>query len=184
MAEAAKKVPVTTQDNEQDNKAVANAGAVQAWRPLESLRREVDRLFENFHRDLWRSPFSRSVFEIEPLWQRGFKAAAPAVDIVEKDNAYEVTAELPGMDEKNIEVKLDNGGLTIKGEKQEEKEEKQKGYHLQERSFGSFERYFAIPEGVDADKIEASFKKGVLTVTLPKKPEAQKPAKKIDIKAA
>jgi HSP20 family protein len=60
-----------------------------------------------------------------------------AVDIVEKDNAYEVTAELPGMDEKNIEVKLDNGGLTIKGEKQEEKEEKRKGYHLQERRFGS-----------------------------------------------
>jgi HSP20 family protein len=107
-----------------------------------------------------------------------------AVDIVEKDNAYEVTAELPGMDEKNIEVKLDNGGLTIKGEKQEEKEEKRKGYHLQERRFGSFERYFAVPEGVDTDKIEASFKKGLLTVTLPKKPEAQKPAKKIDVKAA
>lgn len=181
MAEAATKLPVTTQDN----KTVENAGAVQAWRPFESLRREVDRLFENFDRDLWRSPFSRSVFDIEPFWRRELKlAATPAVDIVEKDNAYEVTAELPGMDEKNIEVKLDNGGLTIKGEKQEEKEEKRKGYHLQERSFGSFERYFAVPDGVDADKIEASFKKGLLTVTLPKKPEAQKPAKKIDVKVA
>jgi HSP20 family protein len=110
--------------------------------------------------------------------------ATPAVDIVEKDNAYEVAAELPGMDEKKIEAKLDNGGLTIKGEKQEEKEEKRKGYHLQERRFGSFERYVAIPEGVDSDKIEANFKKGVLTVKLPKKPEAQKPAKKIDVKTS
>ena len=180
MAEAATKLPVKTEDKN----VVESAGAVQAWRPLENLRREVDRLFENFDRDLWRSPFSHSVFDIEPLWRRELQfTATPAVDIVEKDDAYEVTAELPRMDEKNIEVKLDNGGLTIKGEKQAEKEEKRKGYHLQERSFGSFERYFAVPEGVDADKIEASFKKGLLTVTLPKRPEAQKPAKKIDVKA-
>ena len=88
------------------------------------------------------------------------------------------------VDEKNIEVKVINGTLTIKGEKQEEKEEKKKDYYLQERNFGSFERSFGVPEGVDADKIEANFKKGVLTVTLPKKAEAQKPAKKIEIKAA
>jgi len=80
-------------------------------------------------------------------------------------------------------VKVVNGNLTIKGEKQEEKEEKKKDYYLQERHFGSFERRFQLPEGVDADKIEASFKKGVLTVTLPKKLEAQKPEKKIDVKA-
>jgi len=108
----------------------------------------------------------------------------PAVDVIESENAYEVTAELPGMDEKNIEVKVANGFLTIKGEKQEEKEEKKKDYYLQERSFGSFERSFGLPEGVDADKIQASFKKGVLTVMLPKKPEAQKPAKKIEVKGA
>jgi len=86
------------------------------------------------------------------------------------------------MDEKDIEVKVVNDALTIKGETQEEKEEKKKDYYLRERSFGSFERSFGIPEGVD-DKIEASFKKGVLTVMLPKKLEAQKPAKKIGIKA-
>jgi HSP20 family protein len=180
MADAATKLPVKTEDKKVEEKA----NAVQAWHPFESLRRDVDRLFENFDRDLWRSPFGRSVFDIAPNWRGELKsAAAPAVDIVEKDNAYEVTAELPGMDEKNIEVKFGSGGLTIKGEKEEEKEEKRKGYHLHERRFGSFERYFAVPEGVDADKIEASFKKGVLTVTLPKKPEAQKPAKKIDVKA-
>ena len=81
-------------------------------------------------------------------------------------------------------MKVVNGNLTIKGEKQEEKEEKKKDYYLHERHFGSFERSFQVPDAVDADKIEASFKKGVLTVTLPKKAEAQKPEKKIDVKAA
>jgi HSP20 family protein len=88
------------------------------------------------------------------------------------------------LDEKNIEVKVTDGVITIKGEKQEEKEEKNKDYYLQERSFGSFQRSFELPQSVDLDKIEATFKKGVLTVTLPKKPEAQKPAKKIEVKAA
>ena len=180
MTEAASKVPVKT-----EQKAPARATAMQAWTPLESLRREVDRLFEDFDRGSWMSPFRRSVFDIEPFWRREVAlGAAPSVDIVEKDNAYEVTAELPGMDEKNVEVKLVDGGLTIKGEKREEKEEKKKDYYLHERHFGSFERCFAVPEGVETDKIEASFKKGVLTVTLPKKPEAQKPEKKIEVKAA
>jgi len=122
---------------------------------------------------------------VEPFWRREVTwRAAPAIDIAEKDNAYEVTAELPGMDEKNIEVRFANGNLIIKGEKEEEKEEKKKDYHLRERHFGSFERQFAVPEGVDTDKIEASFKKGVLSVTLPKKPEAIKAQKKIEVKAS
>jgi HSP20 family protein len=79
-------------------------------------------------------------------------------------------------------VKLTHGGLTIKGERQEEKEEKKKDYYLHERHFGSFERHLALPEGVDTDKIEASFKNGVLTVRLPKKAEALKPEKKIEVK--
>jgi HSP20 family protein len=90
---------------------------------------------------------------------------------------------LPGLDEKNVEVKVANGVLTIKGEKQDEKEEKKKDYYMRERSFGSFERSFAVPDGVDADKIEANFKKGVLSVTLPKTQEAQKAEKKIEVKA-
>jgi len=143
----------------------------------------MDRLFEEFDRDLWRSPFRRSAFDIEPFLRRGLSWSAPAVDIAEKNNAYELTAELPGLDEKNIEVKVVNGSLMIKGEKRDAKEEKKKDYHLQERHFGSFERCFSVPEGVDTDRIEANFKAGVLTVTLPKKPEAQKPEKKIEIKA-
>ena len=88
------------------------------------------------------------------------------------------------MDEKDIEVTLVNGDLIVKGEKQDEKEEKKKDYYLHERHFGSFERRFTLPESVDTAKIDAKFKKGVLTVSLPKKPEAQKPAKKIEVKAA
>ena len=180
MAEAATKLPV-----KKEEKTTEPSSALEARRPFESLRREVDRLFEDFDRDFWRVPFRRSIFDIEPFWRRELSwRAAPAVDIAEKDKAYEVTAELPGIDEKDVEVKLVDGGLTIKGEKQEEKEEKKKGYYLHERHFGSFERRFAVPDGVDTDKIEASFKKGVLTVTLPKKAEAQKPEKKIEVKAA
>jgi HSP20 family protein len=180
MAEAATKLPVKTEKTPGESPST-----MQAWWPVEGLRREIDRLFDDFGTGFWRSPFRRSVFAAEPFWQRELSwTAAPAVDVTESDKAFEVTAELPGMDDKNIEVKVVNGNLTIKGEKQEEKEEKKKDYYLHERRFGSFERCFQVPDGVDADKIEASFKKGVLTVTLPKKPEAQKPAKKIEVKSA
>ncbi|WP_297300351.1 Hsp20/alpha crystallin family protein [uncultured Methylovirgula sp.] len=170
MAEAATKLPVKTE------KAAAPS------RPFVSLRQEIDRLFEDFGRDFWVSPF-RSLRDIESSMRRENWASAPAVDIVENDKAFEVTAELPGMDEKSIDVQVANGGLTIKGEKHEETEEKRKDYFLRERRFGSFERSFRLPEGVDKDKIEAVFKKGVLTVTLPKSAEAQKAAKKIEVKA-
>ncbi len=179
MAENVTKLPVKMQ-----GKAASVPSTMEPWAPFLSLRREMDRLFDDFGSGFWRSPF-RSGFGVEPSWQNQMTwAATPAVDVVESEKAYEVTAELPGMNEKNIEVNLSNGNLTIKGEKQEEKEEKKKDYYVQERHFGSFERTFQVPEEVDASKIEASFKKGVLTVTLPKKLEAQKLAKKIEVKAA
>jgi HSP20 family protein len=171
------KVPVKTEKSA--------ASMPQALRPFESLRREVDRLFEDFAGGIWRSPVGRSFFDIEPAWRtQSVMSAMPAVDVTETDKAYEINAELPGMDEKNIEVKVADDVLTIKGEKREEKEEKNKDYYLSERSFGSFQRSFQVPNGVDTDKIEASFKNGVLTVTLPKSTEAQKAEKKITVKAA
>jgi len=195
MAEGVTKIPVKTEEG-----ARTLAPVPQAWWPFESLRREIDRMFDDFGRDFWSTPFRRPTFAAEPFWSTPFRrptfavepfwrrelawGAEPAVDIAESDKAYEITAELPGMDEKNIEVKLAKGGLTIKGEKHEEKEEKKKDYYLHERHFGSLERFLRVPEGVDADKIEASFKNGVLTVTLPKTPEAQKAEKKITVKAA
>lgn len=173
---------VTKLQVRKDEKSREGGSALQSWRPLEGLRKEMDWLLEEFETG-WRSPFRRSLFDVEPLFQREFSWTSPAVDIVEKDKSYEVTAELPGMDEKHIEVAISNGTLTIKGEKSEEKEEKKKDFHLSERHYGAFERRFHVPEGVDAAKAEASFKMGVLTVVLPKTAEAQKPEKRIEIKA-
>jgi HSP20 family protein len=181
MAKAETKIPVTT---ETKPGAAPSTMQMQMWRPFESLRREVDRLFEDFTMSPLKLPFRRPAFDIEPFWAPESWVAVPAIDFVERDNAYEVHADLPGMDEKDIEVKVAGGVLTIKGEKREDKEEKKPDFHLRERRFGSFERALRVPEGVEADKIEASFKKGVLTVTLPKKPEAQKPVKKIEVKGA
>jgi HSP20 family protein len=177
MAEPTTKVPVTTEKR-------SSGSGLQAWLPLEHLRHEVDRLFEDFGRGFWRFPF-RSPFGHEPFWRsEPTWGAAPAVDIAESDKAYEIAADLPGMSEKDIEVKLTNGGLLIKAHKQEEREEKKKDYYVHERRFGSFERNFRVPEGVETDKVEANFKNGVLTVTLPKTAEAQKAEKKIAVKAS
>ena len=175
MAETAVKFPVKSEKETVRTPAVTR-------HPLETLQKEIDRLFNDFSLS-W--PFRKSSFTMEPFWQTdaGWHAM-PAVDVVEKDKAYEVTAELPGMDEKSVELKLFGDMLTITGEKQEEKEEKKKGYYLSERRFGSFQRSFRVPDDVDPDKIDASFRKGVLTVTLPKKPGTEKAEKKIAVKAA
>lgn len=175
MVETATRLPIKT-----DAKTPAAAPS-STWRPFEDLRREVDSLFETFGRGNWMRPFQAVNFE--PLlhtvgWSN------PAVDIAEKDKAFEITAELPGLDAANVEVTLRNGNVILKGEKQENKEEKSKDYYLQERRYGSLERSFALPDGVDASKIEATFKNGILTISLPKTAEAQKPEKKVEIKAA
>jgi len=171
------KVPVMT-----ESKPVAPPTAMQTWRPFEGLRREVDRLFEDFTMSPFVMPFRRPAFDLEPFWQPESWIAAPAVDLIEHEKAFELTAELPGLDEKNVEVKVANGVLTIRGEKAEDKEEKNKDFHMRERRFGAFERALRIPDMVDMDKIEATFKKGVLMVKMPKTAEAQKPVKKIAVK--
>ena len=178
MAEDTSKIPVET----------AAPSESRPRRPLEGLRQGIDRLFDDFGIGAWRSPVRSSFFDIDPF--RRAKAAfsgVPAVDVTETEKGYKVVAELPGMDEKNIEVKITNGMLTIKGEKQEEKEEEKQeekqDYYLRERSFGSFERTLPVPDGVELDQVDASFKKGVLTVTLPKTAGAQKTEKKITVKA-
>ncbi|WP_186019629.1 Hsp20/alpha crystallin family protein [Burkholderia gladioli] len=152
--------------------------------PIETLRRQIDHLFDDFDPAARLSAMRRSLLEVEPFWSRDRSdGSAPAVDVSETEQSYEITAELPGMSKKDIEVTLSNGGLSIRGEKQEDKEEKHKDYYMRERRFGSFERYFPMPDGVDAEKIAASFDKGVLKVTLPKTAEACQAAKRIEIKA-
>ncbi len=170
------KVPVTTESR------MTTPAAAQTWRPFDSLRREVDRLFEDFSINPLR--LRRPAFDIEPFWQPDSWIAAPAMDFVERDNAFELTAEMPGLEEKNVEVKVSDGVLTVRGSREESKDEKKEDYYLKERRYGSFERSLRVPETVDQDKIEASFKNGVLTVTMAKAAEAQKPVKTIPVKAA
>jgi HSP20 family protein len=180
MAEAAAKLAVKNEGNKPQ--AGAPVPRRETW-PFERLRSEIDRLFDDFGAGPWRSAFRRAVFDVEPFWRGEISwGKVPAVDIAETAKGYEITAELPGIDEKNVEVKFADGMLTIKGEKKDEKEEKKENYYLSERSYGSFQRSFRVPDGVDADKVEAAFKNGVLTVTLPKTPEAQKIEKRIEIK--
>lgn len=178
MTSTARKLPISTEESRE--KAVS---AAEPRHVLDNLRRQIDHLFEDFGRSSLHLPFTRRAFDVEPFWSRALLGqGVPAVDIAEKERSFEITAELPGLDEKNIELKLSNGNLIIRGEKKEETEEKKKDYYLSERRYGAFERIFSLPKGVDVDKIEASFAKGVLTVSMPKKPEAIKPEKVIPVK--
>lgn len=152
---------------------------VDFWR---SFHDEVDHLFDRFSGGLRPPSFGR-LFE-PTVRETAFAFAVPAVDATEDDQAFRITAELPGMTEKDIAVKLSDGMITVSGEKRVEKEHKDKDYHLSERRYGSFQRAFALPDSVDAEKIDATFAQGVLTLTLPKKPEAVKQQKKIEVKAS
>src|SRR6476661_2261290 len=132
-----------------------------------ALQREIDRLFEGLAWNFAGFP-SRDVM--------------PSMDLSETDKEIEITAELPGLEEKDIQLNVADNVLTIRGEKKNEREESKKDYHMVERSYGSFTRAVQLPEGVNADGIKAVMSKGVLKVTVPKPVPAQ--TKKIDIKAA
>ena len=148
-------------------------GGRSVGHPLRSIHDEIDRLFDDFGRGFFPSRM------VEP-----FAGVTPSVDLAETDKDVVVTAELPGIDEKDVDVTYADGVLTIKGEKKAEKEDKGKNYHRVERSYGAFSRSIGLPTDIDDGKVEARFAKGVLTVTLPKKPNGQTAAKKIAIKAA
>lgn len=139
----------------------------QTLNPLVSLQREIDRLFDGFARNL-----------------AGHVAGtlAPNVDMSETDKEIEITAELPGLEEKDVQLNVVDNILTIRGEKKSQREEKEKDYRLLERNYGSFTRSLELPNGVNLDNIKAVISKGVLKVTVPKPTPLQ--TKKIEIKAA
>lgn len=137
------------------------------------LHREMNQLFD----DVWRG------FDVPSVTGSGLRLQ-PKVDVAETDKVVEVTVELPGLDEKDVEVTLADGILTLKGEKKDERKEEGKGFYLAERSYGSFQRSIALPQGIDSEKVSAEFNKGVLTVKAPKLPEAQSNVKKIAVKAS
>lgn len=175
-----KKVPATTEKSKDESKSLPWAG----WDRFMNLRSEIDHLFDELH-DNW--PFTSLAQRGKPVALTSpfvFGEALPAVDVCDKDDRIEVKAELPGMDEKDINVELTNRMLVISGEKKEEREEGEKegNYYVSERRYGSFKRSIAVPEGIDHDDVDASFKKGVLTVTLKKTPESREKVKKIKVK--
>jgi HSP20 family protein len=157
--------------------------------PLTDLRQEIDRVFDDFFQGWPRTwPRFPSLFEDfdRPFkdWQASFGMGelSPNVDLSESEDAYTVTAELPGLDEKDIELTLADGMLTLKGEKKVETDEKKKDYHFSERKYGSFRRTFRMPSGVDDSQVEADFTKGLLTITLPKTKESKEKTRKIEVK--
>ena len=135
-------------------------------RPADLFDRQVDRLFGDF----FGGRLARS------------EAFVPRLDVTADENRIVVAAELPGMDQKDLEVSLDHGRLTISGEKKDERDEKDKSYHVVERSYGRFSRTVELGDAVDVKKAAATYKDGILTVTVPKS-EAAKP-RKIDIQSS
>ena len=130
----------------------------EPWSMLDQLRKEMERAFERNGGE------SGSVVTSD--W-------TPAVDIKESDNAFTIVADIPGVDPKDIEVHMENGILTIKGERESEKKEEKEGYKRVERSYGSFYRRFSMPDTANADKIAAKSKNGVLEITIPKNDKVQ-----------
>lgn len=145
---------------------------------FDELQHEMNSLFGRFfHRDPFRT------FNL-PAQMKGFDLT-PTVDVAEKDGAYEITAELPGIAEKDVAVTVDHGVLTISGEKKDEKNEEKKNVHISERRYGSFQRSFSLPDDSDEQKISADFNKGVLKITVGRAKQIKKNGtRQIAIKAA
>ncbi len=149
-----------------------------AGHPLAELYRHMNDLFADFYRD-FEDPARVPGRRLE----RPVFFPTPAVDVAETDEDIQVTADLPGLTEKDITVTLDEDHLILHGEQRREQEDKKKNYHLVERSFGEFTRQVTLPAGVERDKVKAQFKNGVLTVTLPKTREAKSRKRAIPITA-
>ncbi len=134
------------------------------WPTFTSLQKEMNRVFDNF--------FDRD----EPFRPGNY----PLMDVAETNESIIVKAELPGIDPKGVDISITDDNLTIKGEKHEEKEEKEKHFHRVERSYGSFSRTINLPKSVNINKVKAEYQNGILEINLPKKEETK--AKKIEVK--
>jgi HSP20 family protein len=140
--------------------------------PFSLLRHDMDTLFNDLFRGV----------EMEPFLGRHDARFSPNVDITESEKEIRVSAELPGMNEKDIDITLNHDSLTIKGEKKEEKEDRGKDYYRMERTYGTFCRTIPVPVEVETDKVNAHYRKGILTITIPKSAKALEEKKKITVK--
>jgi HSP20 family protein len=144
--------------------------------PFYSLQREMNSLFDNFFRG----------FDLTPrgLMSGGAGIITPSVDVKENDKEFIIKAELPGVEEKDIDVTVTSDSVTIKGEKRKEQEDKDKNYYYMERSYGSFSRVIPLEAEIVAEKAEASFKNGILDIKIPKNQSAKAKGTKIPIKTS
>lgn len=150
--------------------------------PFSLFRREMDRLFEDFFTPLeGRSFGAPAAGQAAPSGQM-MGSVWPSLDVDESPGAYTVTAELPGLEQKDVELNLQDNVLTLSGEKRQERKEGDGGRAYVERMYGRFERTIPFPTEIDPDKVEASFRNGVLKITLPKNAQAQERSRRIEIK--
>jgi HSP20 family protein len=170
--DAGKAVPVKRQGIQDSGWVVGS--------PFDQFNREIDRLFDRKFRNFGISPF---VFERPLLPGLSEGILKPTLDVGATEKEYTIAVEIPGVDEKDIKLEIVNDTLTIRGEKKHEDEEKGKNYYRMERSYGSFERVLSLPEDADQEGVEAKFKKGILTLTLPRKALPRSEVKQIEIKS-
>ena len=159
---------------------VSASGKVSTFEPFQALRKQVDDLFTNFTGS-W-PHFEMPKIEWPTLIDAGTESAVAKFDLSENGKSVKVVADIPGVDEKDIEVLVEGGVLTIKGKKETEREEEKGDVYISERSFGSFSRAFRLPDGIDEEAVDASFDKGVLTVTLPKTAKKTTGARHVPVK--
>jgi HSP20 family protein len=162
----------------QRSDAVAHYPQGHAGNPIVQLHREIDGLFENVLRGFGIAPFRSDFFT--PLTTEGL--LKPQVDIGATDKEYSIAVEVPGVSEKDVKVEISGNIMTIRGEKKQEKEEKDKNYYRVERSYGSFQRVLSLPEDADQDDVKAMFNKGVLTIKVPRKALPKPDVKQIEIR--
>lgn len=145
--------------------------------PLSSLHREIDKAFDEFNKNFGQMPFAA-------LAQRAEGMMSPSVDVKETEKSIEISAELPGVSEKDVEVTVSDNMLTLRGEKKAEKKEEKENFHMIERSYGSFQRSIRLPFDAKAEDIDAQFKDGVLKVVIAKPPEIASRTQKVEIKSS
>ena len=159
---------------------VRRHGQLRAYSPISQFHQELDRMFENFFRGFG-FPAMGLGREDAPLapaeWLK------PTLDVAAGDKEYTITVELPGVEERDVQLELSEDTLIIRGEKKQEKEEKEKNYYRMERSYGSFQRVLSLPDDADQEGVSAAYKNGVLTITVPRKAGQKKEVRRIPVKS-
>ncbi|MGV8073791.1 MAG: Hsp20/alpha crystallin family protein [Syntrophobacteraceae bacterium] len=159
---------------------VHHTGQLRHYEPFAQFHQEIDRMFDNFFRGFG-LPSSGFGTEFTSLPQAEW--LKPTLDIAAGDKEYTICVELPGVDEKDVQLELSEDTLVIKGEKKQEKEEKEKNFYRMERSYGSFQRVLSLPEDAEHEGIGAAYKNGILTITIPRKAGPKKESRQISVKS-